>query len=111
MGAMVELVKVTGPTSIHVAAEINEAGDLVLSGQDVGEAPRAMFGDADYEYWLTVRRGQKAAVFRGLNGEGPVSDAALLALLAKRYGGDPLVVSKLRALLEAKGVACEFFSY
>lgn len=39
MGAKVELVRIEGPTSIYVDAEINEVGDLILSGQDVGEVP------------------------------------------------------------------------
>lgn len=89
MAHKVELVSVTGPTSVYINAEINEDGDLVLSGQDVGEAPRAMFGDSDYEYWLTVRGEHKDAVFHALNGHGPVSDAALLSLLARVYGATP----------------------
>lgn len=119
MRAKVELVKVTGATSIFIDAAINEGGDLVISGQDVGEVPRAAFGDSDYEYWLTVRGEHKDAMFRALRelaGSGPPSpetgsDAGLLELLARLYGGDALVVSKLQALLEAKGVPCEFFTY
>ena len=34
----------------------------------------------------------------------------LLALLEALYQGDPRVVSKLKAMLEAKNIPCEFFS-
>lgn len=30
-------------------------GDLVLEGQDLGAAVREMWGDSDYEYWVTVK--------------------------------------------------------
>jgi hypothetical protein len=90
------LVEQRGETSIHVSAAILENGDLELSGQDVGKAPSAIFGDSDYEYWLTVPAAHK--------------DALLLALLEALYQGDPRVVSKLKAMLEDKKIPCEFFA-
>ena len=38
-----------------LTAEINEKGDLVLSGYDSGESVRKRFGDFDFEYWTTIR--------------------------------------------------------
>jgi hypothetical protein len=35
-------------------AKIAENGDLVLDGCDAGELVEQMFGDWDYEYWLTI---------------------------------------------------------
>jgi hypothetical protein len=93
----VELVRVQGPTSIHIEAAIDEKGDLVLSGQDVGQAPREVFGNSDLEYFLTVRREHK--------------DALLLALLEQLYRDDGRAVSRLRDVLAAKGIPGEFFSF
>jgi hypothetical protein len=93
----VELVRVQGPTNIHIEATINDKGDLVLSGQDIGEAPREFRGDSDLEYFLTVRREHK--------------DALLLALLEQLYRDDARAVSGLRDLLAAKGIPGEFFSF
>ena len=50
----VSLVRIEGPTSVYIDAEITDEGDLLFSGQDVGEAPSEMFGDSDYEYWLMI---------------------------------------------------------
>src|SRR3954463_11327181 len=93
----VRLVDVEGPTSMRIDANINEAGDLVISGQDTGEAPSQLFGDRDYEYWLTVRSQHK--------------DDALLALIEKLYAGDTRAEIRLRELLEGKGIPCEFHNY
>src|SRR5208282_2064920 len=90
------LVEQPGETSIRISAEILEDGDLQLSGQDIGKAPREIFGDSDYEYWLRVPSAQK--------------DALLLALLEALHKGDPSVVSKMKALLAARKIPCEFFS-
>ena len=72
-------------------------GDLLFFGQDIGEAPEEIFGDLDYEYWLTVPAGEK--------------DRLLLALIEKHYAGNSTVISELRELMEAKGIACQFSSY
>jgi hypothetical protein len=93
----VELVRVQGPTNIYVLAKVNENGDLVLSGQDIGQAPKELLGSSDLEYFLTVRREHK--------------DALLLVLLEQLYRDDACAVSRLGDLLAAKGIPGEFFSF
>ena len=97
MSETVKLVNQSGPTSIHIDARIEESGDLVISGQDIGDAPEEFFGDLDYEYWLTVPAAEK--------------DRLLLALIETQYAGDVSVVSKLRELMEEKSIPCKFHSY
>ncbi|WP_242352099.1 MULTISPECIES: hypothetical protein [unclassified Anaeromyxobacter] len=92
-----ELVRVQGPTAIHVDAAIDDKGDLVLSGQDVGQGPKELLGSSDLEYFLTVRREHK--------------DALVLALLEQLYRDDGCAVSRLRDLLAGKGIPGEFFSF
>ena len=97
MSEPVKLVNQGGSTSIHIDARIEEGGDLVISGQDIGDAPEEFFGDLDYEYWLTVPAAEK--------------DRLLLALIETQYAGDLSVVSKLRELMEEKSIPCKFHSY
>jgi hypothetical protein len=93
----VKLVEIESSTSRYVDAEITDKGDLLISGHDTGEAPRKIWQEDNYEYWLTVRAADK--------------DRVLLALLEKLYAGKPSVVSKLKHYLESKDIPCEFFSY
>ncbi len=93
----VNLVKVEGPTSRYIDVEISDQGDLLLSGQDIGEAPRKFFDEDEYEYWLKVRAADK--------------DRVLIALLEKLYAGNQSAISKLKKYLESKGIPCELFSY
>ena len=97
MNKPINLVSQGGSTSIYIDVHINENGDLLFSGQDIGNAPEEIFGDIDYEYWLTVPASEK--------------DRLLLALLEKHYAGDALVISTLRELLESKEIPCNFFSH
>lgn len=94
---IVELVNQSGSTSIHIDARIEESGDLLLSGQDIGEAPEQIFGKDDYEYWLTVPAAEK--------------DRVLLALIEKIYRGNPSVISELKEFLESRKIPCEFHTY
>lgn len=93
----VRLVRVEGPTSIYIDAEITDEGDLLFSGQDIGEASSEMFGDSDYEYWLRISASHK--------------DQVLLALIEKLYSGITKLISELGDYLKFKGIPCEFFKY
>ena len=97
MSDPIKLVRRGGSTSIYIDMSIDENGNLLFSGQDIGSAPDEIFGDSDYEYWLTVPASEK--------------DRLLLALLEKHYGGDALVVSTLRELMESKQIPCSFHSH
>ena len=97
MNDPIKLVRRGGSTSIYIDMSIDENGNLLFSGQDIGSAPDEIFGDSDYEYWLTVPAAEK--------------DRLLLALLEKHYAGDALVVSTLRELMESKQIPCSFYSY
>jgi len=97
MNDPIKLVSQGGSTSIHIDMRIDENGDLLFSGQDIGNAPEEIFGDSDYEYWLTVPASEK--------------DRLLLALLEKHYAGDASVVSTLREFMESKNIPYNFYSY
>jgi hypothetical protein len=97
MSKTVKLVRQGGETSNHIDVRIEDTGDLLLSGQDIGEAPQQIFGKDDYEYWLTVPATEK--------------DRVLLALIEKVYRGNASVVSEFREFLESKNIPCHFHSY
>lgn len=117
----IRLVAREGPTSIYIDAGINSEGDLVISGQDIGKALEGLFGDSDYEYWLTVPSSQKdkllALLGEALQWSSKANlseierDALLLELIEKAYKGDVDVVTNLRALLSKHGVPYSFSSY
>ena len=97
MSESIKLVSQGGSTSIYIDVRITEEDDLLFSGQDVGSDPEEIFGDTDYEYWLTVPAAEK--------------DRLLLALLEKHYAGDALVISALRKFMESKQIPCSFYSF
>ena len=97
MNKPITLVSQGGSTSIHIDMRIDEDGNLLFSGQDIGSAPEEIFGDIDYEYWLTVPASEK--------------DRLLLALIEKHYAGDAMVISTLRKLMESKDISCGFYSH
>ena len=97
MNKPINLVSQGGSTSIYIDMSIDEKGNLVFSGQDIGSAPDEIFGDIDYEYWLTVPAAEK--------------DKLLLALIEKHYAGDALVVSTLREIMDSRDIPYQFFSH
>lgn len=121
----VKLVARLGETSVFINAEIDEQGNLLLSGQDIGKAPKDWFGDSDYEYWLVVAASDKEHVLSILLGQvaggqqfRPAGDAsedekdwALLTVIEKTYGGDLRAVSVFCDLLKANGIRFEFRTY
>jgi hypothetical protein len=93
----VQLYEREGETSVHIDAEITDSGDLLLSGQDIGKAPKEFWGDADYEYWVQVPAEHK--------------DSVLLALVEKVYAGNQSAVSEFRTFLKEKGIPNTFQSW
>ncbi len=69
----------------HLTARLNEQGNLVIEGQDVGQAVEDSFGDGirEYEWVWTVRR---ADVPRLLALVQPARD--VLDGLKRRFSGD-----------------------
>jgi arsenate reductase-like glutaredoxin family protein len=49
--------------SVHLFAKIDESGDLVLEGQDLGSGVEEYWGDSDYEYWVIVKARYKLDTF------------------------------------------------
>ena len=90
----VQLVEERGKTSIFIDAYIDDEGNLIISGQDLGEFPKKYWGDSDYEYWLTVSAKDK--------------DRLLLALLEALYKGDFKVITNIRTKLQEKNIPYNF---
>jgi len=97
MAEKVRLYEHRGETSVLIEAEITDSGELQLSGQDVGKAPKEFWGDGDYEYWVLVPAEHK--------------DRVLLALLKEVYGGNPRTVSDFRQFLDGEGIPSTFHSW
>jgi len=97
MEKVLNLVDTQGTTSVHIDVAINDAGDLVFSGQDIGNAPRQYVGDSDYEYWLTVPACEK--------------DRFLLLLVEKLFLNDTQLVTAVREILDSKGISYSSHSF
>jgi len=69
MSRTVRLYEHHGPTSIFIDAEIGDGGEVIVSGQDIGEAPEKFYGDSDYEYWVHVPAAAKPALLAALQAE------------------------------------------
>ena len=78
-------------------AYFEQNGDLILYTQDIGEIFRRVWGDSDYEYWVTVKAEHK--------------DEVLLALLSVLVGGEENAADDFKNFLESKGIPCEFSSW
>ena len=66
-----------------LTAEINEKGDLVLSGYDCGEYLKDLYGDFDYEYWLTIKAEDVSTILLNLIKEQFKSDVEFKEWLEK----------------------------
>jgi hypothetical protein len=90
----VELLEDRGETSRFTHAEIDEKGKLMMYTQDIGKMAEEVWGDSDYEFWVTVQAEHK--------------DMVLLALVEKLYGGHFSAVDEFRDFLESKGIPHKF---
>ena len=77
----------------NLFAEIQDNGDLVLSGYDCGQSVKRFFGDFDHEYWLKVKAENVPSV--------------LLYLIKERFKDD----TDLREWLDEKNIKFEFCSF
>lgn len=96
MEQKIQLVDEKGRISVYIDASITDKGDLLLSGQDLGQGLIELVGDSEYEYFLTVKAHYK--------------DQLLLALIEKLYSGNDRVISEFNKLLDSKMIPAEFFS-
>jgi hypothetical protein len=102
----------------------NEAGDLVLEGHDTGDFVEEVWGDDDYEYWLTVHAAAvpKLAEELGLQvketcpaGEAE-RQAFVMGVLKKLFseGASELRFSsdsEFKKWLEGRGIPSDFSSW
>ena len=73
-------------TTHHRQVEIDEKGDLVWSGHDLGSDVGDFFaGASEYEFWRWVKKDDLPALLAALGGE-PDDDVA--ALVAQRFKSD-----------------------
>lgn len=93
----VELCQQTGDLRIRIDAAIDDKGNLLLSGQELGAAVREFWGDNDYECWLLVSSEQK--------------DRLLLALIKQLYAGNTDAVGELCQWLREDDIPYVFDSY
>ena len=77
----------------ELAVGIDDSGALVLEGVDAGEEVRRLFGDWDFEYWLTI-----PAEYR---------ESLLLYLIKERFTS----VHDMRKWLGEKDIPFEFTSF
>ena len=118
----ITLLEEKGEISRFVSAEINDNGDLVISGQDVGKRLEELFGDSDYEYWLTVLCQHKKRVLEVLIeycNQKKIStlpvplnqDLYLLDLINKAFGRKHSVFKEFRDFLKVRNIPSQFYSY
>jgi hypothetical protein len=81
---------------VHIDARITEEGNLVISGQDLGQELVELFGDSEYYYFLSIK--------------APHKDRLLLVLIEKVYKGNSQVITEIQELLESKSIPCELFT-
>jgi hypothetical protein len=77
-----------GGTDTTIRVSRNANGDLEISGQDVGAAPREFLGDSDHEYWITIPAGHAEGItpelLRTLAQRPPGGTAPIIAWLRER---------------------------
>lgn len=101
-----------GRVEVHLHAALTESG-LVLEGQDLGDLVKQLFGDSDYEYWVTVGWQDVARVEGLLTSElgvekgRPVLEMMRMAWESGMFQTDV----DFRKWLETHEISSEFASY
>ncbi len=111
-----------GEASRFVSAEINDSGDLLISGQDVGKNIQELLGDSDYEYWVRVLSEHKKRVLEVLieyckQKKIPTlpmprnQDLYLLVLIKRAFGRKRSVFANFKDFLEVSSIPFKFDNY
>jgi len=96
-----------GPNQFHLWATVNGAGDLVISGQDLGPQVQEIFGDSDYEWSHTVPCAHVPAILEMLGGvPGAAALTVLEGYVGKRSYGIGAVLTEA-----SKVMPIEFWSW
>jgi hypothetical protein len=76
----------TGATKVWIDVYVRNTGDIVVDGQDIGEAPEHYWGDSEYEYWSTVAAKDADGLLTALlrDGAPPAFDRLLEGLTATK---------------------------
>jgi hypothetical protein len=121
----VKLFEEEGETSRYIDAEINDEGDILINGQDVGKAPLEYWGDSDYEFSTYVSAKHKDSVSYALmdklKDENPEAyakmrewksqDDIIIAAIEILYSGNRHAVDDFRDYMRSVGIDAEFFSW
>ena len=95
-----------GPNSWFIDASLDEQGNLLIAGQDIGPATATMSSDGEYEWSVVVPAsslGRAVVVLGGRAGE------PILELLARDYSGR--AAYGIRRKLEEAGIPVELFTW
>ena len=95
-----------GPNSWFIDASLDDQGNLLIAGQDLGPATAVVSTDGEYEWSVTVPASslsRAVVVLGGRTGE------PILELLARNYGGR--AAYGIRRKLEEAGIPVELFTW
>ncbi len=121
----VKLFEEEGETSRYIDAEIDEDGDIIISGQDLGKAPQEFWGDSDYEFSTYVAAKYKNdvsyALLEKLKDENPAEfekmkewesqDDIILTSIKLLYTGNRHAVDEFKDYMRSVGIDAQFFSW
>ena len=87
----------------YLDATLNENGDIVIEGQDLGKGVEEAFSSSEYEWTWTIKSNHIHLLKKALGGTNDILDA-----LEKEYSG--LNASKLYEFLENNKIPIESYS-
>ena len=67
----------------YLEAQLTQSGDLIIKGQDIGDAVERLLGGREYEWAWTIKAAHLPQLLKALN-----ADSDVLAALARRFSGD-----------------------
>ncbi len=89
-----------GGGSRHLSARLDDDGDLVVYGQDIGRAVEEFFGSPEYEYGWTVPAAVVPALVEALGGERSDDVLEVLVEVREREGSR----FRLRDVIDEHGI-------